>query len=159
MTSAVHVLLRHLDESFERKAWHGPNLRGSLRGVTAKEAAFRPSPQRHNIWEHTLHAAYWKYVVRRRLAGDDRGSFPLAGSNWFKRPEGAPSDKAWRADIALLAEEHRLLRDGVADLDPALLEHTPPGAKTSNLTLILGIGSHDLYHTGQIQLLKRLARG
>ncbi len=63
----MNVLLDLLDEAFDKKSWHGPNLRGSIRGVTAQQAAWRPGPDRHNIWELTLHAAYWKYVVRRRL--------------------------------------------------------------------------------------------
>ena len=63
------VLLAIFDEAFDRKTWHGPNLWQSLKGVTAKQAAWRPAPNRHNIWEETLHAAYWKYAVRRRLQG------------------------------------------------------------------------------------------
>jgi hypothetical protein len=157
--SQIDILLKALDEAFEKKAWHGPNLRGCLRGVSAKEAAFRPAPGRHNIWEHAVHAAYWKYAVRRRLSGEERGSFPLEGSNWFRRPEGAADDKAWKADVALLTREHRLLRSAVASYDPRKLKEVPPGGKVIALSLITGIASHDLYHTGQIQLLKRLARG
>ena len=77
------MLLDFLDEAFDKKSWHGPNLRGSIRGVTAKQAAWRPGDDRHNIWELTLHAAYWKYVVRRRLSNEKRGSFALPGSNFF----------------------------------------------------------------------------
>ena len=61
------LLLRILDDAYERKAWHGTNLRGSLRGVTADEARWRPAPGRHNIWELAVHCAYWKYTVRRKL--------------------------------------------------------------------------------------------
>ena len=64
---ALDILLGLLDEAFERKSWHGTNLRGSLRGLPAKQAAWRPGPRRHNIWEIAVHAAYWKYAVRRRL--------------------------------------------------------------------------------------------
>ncbi|HEX9492264.1 MAG TPA: DinB family protein [Thermoanaerobaculia bacterium] len=73
------LLLRMLDEAFQRKAWHGTNLRRSLRGVTAEEARWKPGPQRHNIWELTLHCGYWKYAVRRRLTGEKRGTFPRRG--------------------------------------------------------------------------------
>ena len=71
------MLLDLLDEAFDKKSWHGPNLRGSIRGVTAKQAAGVRMADRHNIWELTLHAAYWKYVVRRQLSGQKRGSFVL----------------------------------------------------------------------------------
>src|SRR6516162_1988227 len=78
----INILEHLLDESYEKKAWHGPNLKGSIRGLTALQAAWRPSPRRHSIAEQVIHAAYWKYAVRRRLRGDLRGSFPLKGSNW-----------------------------------------------------------------------------
>ena len=52
-----NVLFDFIDEAFDKKSWHGPNLRGSLRGVTAQQAAWRPGPDRHNIWELALHAA------------------------------------------------------------------------------------------------------
>jgi hypothetical protein len=155
--SAIDLLLGLLDEAFEKKAWHGPNLRGALRGVSARDAARRPAPGRHNIWEIAVHAAYWKYAVRRRLTGERRGSFALAGSNWFERPEDAGED-AWRRDIALLAAEHRALREVVAGLRPEQLARRPPGGRTTALTLVRGIAAHDLYHAGQIQLLKRLVR-
>ena len=89
--SPVDLLVRLLDQAYERRSWHGPNLRGSVRGVSAAVAAHRPAEGRHNIWEVALHAAYWKYVVRRRLLGEKRGSFPLKGSNWFPRPASRPT--------------------------------------------------------------------
>jgi hypothetical protein len=105
-----------------------------------------------------VHAAYWKYAVRRRLTGEKRGSFPLSGSNWFERPQGSPGEAAWRADVALLLAEHRKLREVVVAFPPRLLSRKSSGSRFSNLALIRGVASHDLYHAGQIQLLKRLAR-
>src|ERR1044072_4465982 len=61
------LLLRILGEGYERKAWHGPNLRGVLRGLNANQAFWRPAPDRHNIWELVLHCAYWKFVAWRRI--------------------------------------------------------------------------------------------
>ncbi|HEY0351427.1 MAG TPA: DinB family protein, partial [Gemmatimonadales bacterium] len=66
---AIDLLLEMLDQAYNQKGWHGTTLRGALRGLTPKDALWRPAPRRHNIWELTLHAAYWKYAVRRRLAG------------------------------------------------------------------------------------------
>ncbi len=77
----ISHLLDLLDEAYNRVAWHGPNLRGSIRGVTAREATRSPRAGRHNIWEIVVHAAYWKYTVRRRLVGEKRGSFSQKGSN------------------------------------------------------------------------------
>ena len=153
----ISLLLRMLDEAFERKAWHGPNLKGSLRGVTAAQAAWRPATGRHNIWEIVVHAAYWKYAVNRRLTGGKRGSFPQKGSNWFRRPE-IESEAAWRADLVILDQIHRAMRATIEKFPPSRLNSRPSGSKVSNLTLIYGIAAHDLYHTGQIQLLKKGVR-
>lgn len=151
----VALLLKLLDEAYEKKAWHGPNLRGSLRGLTAAEAAWRPAPGRHNVWELVLHAAYWKYAVRRRLTGEKRGSFARKGSNWFATP-APPRREAWLADRALLDREHRLLRQVVAGFSDERLPERSAGSRQTIGTLIAGIASHDLYHVGQIQLVKAL---
>jgi len=144
------LVLALLDEGFRKKSWHGPNLRQALKGVSAKRAAWRPRPDRHNIWEETLHAAYWKYVVRRRLEGGQRGSFVLKGSNFFARPEkGKVTEAAWRRDRAILENEHRALVQAVrkALKSPAARKH---------LRMLYGVAFHDVYHAGQIRLLRRL---
>jgi hypothetical protein len=158
MDREIELLLGLLDEAFDKKAWHGPNLRGALRRVSAEEAARRPGAGRHNVWELMVHAAYWKYAVRRRLVGEKRGSFALPGSNWFERPKGAPSEAQWKQDGALLEAEHRALRAVVAALSPRRLHKKSPGSRFTHLALIRGAAAHDLYHAGQIQLLKRLVR-
>ena len=153
--SPIDFLLALLDRAYDKKSWHGPNLRGSIRRVEAATAALRPAPGRHNIWEVVVHCAYWKYAVRRRLLGEKRGSFPSKGSNWFARPIVA-SREAWARDVELLDEMHDNLRAAVADLAPADLLAVPPGSKVNNWETIAGIAAHDVYHAGQIQLLKRL---
>jgi DinB superfamily len=153
----IENLLGLLDEGYRRAAWHGPNLRGSIRGLTARGAAQRPRAGRHNIWEIVVHAAYWKYAVRRRLVGEKRGSFSLRGSNWFDRPIDR-SEKAWRADVALLDAEHQKLREVVSTLPPEELDHPARGSRTLVRRLIAGIAFHDVYHAGQIQLIKKLLR-
>ena len=154
--AAIDNALRQIDEAFDAHSWHGTNLRGSLRGLSPKVAAWRPAPRRHNIWELAVHAAYWKYTVRRRLAGQKRGSFALTGNNWFPRPV-TPTAVALRADIALLVDEHRQLRAAIAGLTGADLGRHAPASRTTTIgSLFRGIAAHDLYHAGQIQLLKRL---
>ena len=152
----IDVLLDVIDRGFDHKAWHGPTLRGGLRRVDASTAAWRPGAERHNIWEIAIHAAYWKYIVRRRLLGEKKGSFPLKGSNWFARPIDASAD-AWESDLKLLQQTHQALRAAVAKLRPADLLAQPDGSKVNNFEMIVGIAAHDVYHAGQIQLLKRLA--
>src|SRR6266567_204117 len=132
----ILLLLDLIDEAFDKKSWHGPNLRGSLRGVTAKQAAWRPAPDRHNIWEFALHAAYWKYVVRRKITGEKRGSFPLPGSNFFARPVELPvelNEAAWKADVSLLIAQHQDLRRAIVQL--------PGSGRRPTLRLIRGIAA------------------
>jgi DinB superfamily len=152
----VQLLLLVLDQAYDRKSWHGTNLRGSIRGLSMGDAAWRPGADRHNIWEIVVHAAYWKYVVWRRLTGQRRGSFPLKGSNWFERPKEG-NEQEWRADIALLDRLHRSLRESVERLAPGALSRAPRGSTISNASIISGAAAHDLYHAGQIQLLKKLS--
>ena len=156
--SEIALLLRMLDEAYEKSAWQGPNLRGALRGVRAREADWKPPGGRHSIRDLVIHAAYWKYAVRRQLTGEKRGSFPEKGSNWFERT-GPATERAWRADLALLDAEHRQLRAAVAATKPAALRRKPRGSRRTADALIYGVASHDVYHTGQIQLIRRLRKG
>jgi uncharacterized damage-inducible protein DinB len=157
MMANDNLLVRILEEAYRKQAWHGPNLRGALRGVSAELAAWRPAPMRHNIWEQALHAAYWKYAAWRRITGEKRGSFPLKGSNWFPR-DGEGGEPAWRADLKLLDETHERLVETVSALSPRALEETRGNRKTTVARLVYGAALHDVYHAGQIQLLERLFR-
>ena len=148
--SSDAIVLAVLEEGYSKKTWHGPNLRQSLKGVTARQAAWRPGPNRHNIWELTLHAAYWKYAVRRRLEGGKRGSFILQGSNFFGRPEmGKANEAAWQRDRAILEKEHRAMMETIRKV------LRKPGGK-KRLPMLYGVALHDVYHAGQIRLLRRL---
>ena len=159
MSDEIGQLLFLIDTAYDHVSWHGTNLRGSIRGVTPKQAAWRPGAKRHNIWELVVHAAYWKYIAWRRLTGAPLGSFFAEGSNWFPRPEQL-SLAAWKADVAMLGDVHRTLRKAIADVDPRALDKTmAPRSRTTRRALITGIAAHDIYHAGQIQLLKRMGRG
>jgi len=151
------TVLTLLAEGYERRTWHGSNLRGSLRGVSPEEASWRPQRNRHNIWEIAVHAAYWKYAVRRRLLGEKRGSFPLEGSNWFARPQDV-TVRSWKKDLSLLGQTHRDLMDAVRTCPLSVLHRTSSGSRVSNLKQVYGVAMHDVYHAGQIQLLKRMLR-
>lgn len=148
--AGVSPLAAVLDQSFNRTSWHGPNLRASFRGVDCRQAVWRPGPQRHNIAEQVLHAAYWKYVVWRRLTGAKRGSFALKGSNWFLVNPPLKAS-AWRGYGDLLEEQHAALREAVL----AMLNGNT-GLTGMQFKLITGIAAHDVYHAGQIRLLRAL---
>lgn len=143
------LLLANLDAAYDKRGWHGTTLRGALRGLVADEVYWRPGKGRHNIWELVAHAAYWKYAARQRLTGGKRGTFAMKGSNWLAAPARVDED-AWRDVVLLLDSEHHRLREAIASLDEAML------ADPKKLRLIYGVAAHDVYHTGQIQLIKRL---
>lgn len=171
MVMTAH-LLASIDEAFDGRSWHGTNLRGSLRGVSIGAAAWRPASakasvdtsadrsageprDRHNIWELLVHTAYWKYDVRRKLTGEQSRSFAIEGSNFWRRPvDGTLAE--WRADLALLEAEHDRLRDAVAAFPASRWNRKSPRKPFTFAGLVRGIAAHDLYHAGQIQLLRRL---
>ncbi|MFQ5738786.1 MAG: DinB family protein [Acidobacteriota bacterium] len=157
MRLQIELLVRAIDEAFDTKSWHGTNLRGSLRGLRPQQTLWRPAQGRHNIWEIVVHAAYWKYIVHRRLTGGKRGRFPLRGSDWFDRKADAP-DSDWPRDIRLLDEMHGKMRAVVVALKDGDLSRYTDKGETTVETLMRGVAAHDLYHAGQIQLLKRLYR-
>jgi hypothetical protein len=153
-------LLALVEEGFQKPAWHGPNLQNALRGVTAEEAAWRPAKSRHNIWEIAVHAAYWKYTVTRRLTGSRKRDFPEKGRNWFAR-DGAKLTKSeaakrWKSDLDFLAKTHQELCTAIADLKGSDLMRSTRGNGKTAIRNVVGIAMHDVYHAGQIQLLRKL---
>jgi hypothetical protein len=152
----TEVLLHALDHAYDKTSWHGPNLRGAIRGLSHVEAARRPAKGRHNVWELALHCAYWKYTVRRRLLGEKRGSFPLKGSNFFARDvkDGAAQ---WKADVALLDDVHRSLRKAVERFPASRWTKRVKGSRWTYRDTVAGAAAHDLYHAGQMRLVKVLA--
>lgn len=149
------LLLKNLSHAFDVRSWHGPNLMGAIRGMKTDEAAWRPHSGRHNAWEYVVHAAYWKYRVVRLLEPSSREPFTFVGSNFFERPIEATS-AALKADVAVLREWHQKLLATVRTLDLSLLDDKPGKREFSNRELILGAAAHDVYHAGQIRLLRRM---
>lgn len=153
----IALLLSALDRAYDKKSWHGPVLKGVLRGVPLREAVYRPDPKRNSIHALIQHAAYWKFIVRRIVTGAFKEKFPRSHCNW-PDPRKPVNAKQLAADLRLLDDEHQKLRAAVAAFPVKRLDKkTPRGAWTYG-EMILGVAAHDLYHAGQIGLLKRLAR-
>jgi hypothetical protein len=145
MDARLELLLEIIDAGFDKPSWHGPNLANSFRGLDPETAA-KQVHGRMSVWQQVLHAAYWKQRVVNKLIGTQK--FPRAGSNWPKLPMTL-SNRAWRDDQQLLHDIHHQLRSAVASLDMRQL--TP---KLRHM--IYGAAAHDVYHAGQIKLLRRL---
>jgi uncharacterized damage-inducible protein DinB len=155
--SFAKLLLENLQPRPGRGAWHGgPTAVGSVRGVTLAQALWSPAPGRKSVWQLALHIAYWDYAVRRRLEGGTGARFGRTPSNWPQVPDRA-DDNAWAEDVRLLKSEHAQLAATIAKIPSSRYKTALPGGKRWTIgELIVGIAQHDAYHTGQIQLLKRL---
>ena len=141
-----------LERSVSGPMWHGPALADLLDGVTADQAAARPVPGAHTIWELVLHATAWTEIARARLVGSAKGD-PTPEEDWPVVQDTSPD--AWRAAIERLKEAHRELAEDAARLDDSSLIGRVPGKDHSVLVMLHGIIEHDAYHGGQIAILKR----
>ena len=149
--------LRHLNPPPGVKLWHGgASVLGALRGLSPAVATWKPYSDRHSIWTLALHVAYWNYAVRRRITGQERGSFPRSPSNFPSVPEATKA--AWNEDRRLVKEQHRLLVEALKAFDSSRLDqYAGSDTKTTYADLVTDIVLHDTYHAGQIVMMKRLA--
>jgi len=144
-----------LRRAFDGEAWHGDSLFEILKGVTAERAAARPIAGAHTIWELVLHIAAWDGAVRRRMGG---AAVELSDAENFPQVTDA-SDGAWRNALADVRRVHEELVAAVADFPDSRLYEMVPGKEGSHYTfyyMLHGVVQHELYHAGQIALLKKL---
>ncbi len=150
--SETERIAEQLRRAYEGGAWHGPALREVLDGVTGEQAASRTIPAAHTIWEIVLHVTQWENVVAGYLAGETYTRLP-PDKDW--PPVPAPSEAAWRGVLLSLDQSHRRLRQAIARFPETKLADTVPGAQDSFYVVLHGVVQHDLYHAGQIALLKK----
>jgi uncharacterized damage-inducible protein DinB len=151
MKSEITSILDELKKINEGNAWHGPALREILAGVTAEQAAARPIPNAHTIWELVLHITAWENVFFRRLEGNpieepEEGDFP---------PVDGTDSVAWGQAIAKLESTHERLIKAVSGFSDSDLAKKVAGKDYSVGFMLRGIAMHHVYHAGQIALLKR----
>ena len=153
----LNYILETLEPPKGKGLWYGgPTVIGSLRGVTAKQALWKPAKKRHTIWELALHIAYWDYAVRNKLIDGESGKFPRVPSNWAKIDPKA-GENEWKEDKKLVSDEHNLLVKAIQNFDPKKLDkRVPKSTKWTYADLLMGAVTHNVYHTGQIILMKRL---
>jgi uncharacterized damage-inducible protein DinB len=151
--SEIQRIVDQLDRAFEGNAWHGPSVRELLNGVSARQAAAKIVPGGHSIWEITLHISTWHDVARRRISGERIVDLPPE-EDWPPVPD--TSDAAWRQAMENLAQSNQKLRQSISQLSDRNLEEIVPGKGYSNYFLLHGVIQHDLYHAGQLTILKKL---
>jgi uncharacterized damage-inducible protein DinB len=152
----VRAELSRLDEqlgrALEGEAWHGPSVLEALEGVSAEQAAAHPIAGAHSIWELVLHLCGTYGLVLRRLGGDGRQL--TESEDWPPVPE--PSAENWGDSIGVLKKLNEELRHAVRSFHEARLDQPlVPDAPYTAYTQFIGVTQHNLYHAGQIALLKK----
>jgi uncharacterized damage-inducible protein DinB len=140
-----------LNRSFRGEAWHGPCLQELLRDVSFESAADRPLAGVHSIWEIVLHITAWMDGARRRMEGEALELTPE--QDWPAISD--PSEAAWRITLGNLESAHQKLRGAITALDPERLDDRVAGRPYSIYFLLHGVIQHNLYHAGQIAILKK----
>jgi uncharacterized damage-inducible protein DinB len=148
-------IAEQLRRAFEGNAWHGPALLELLQDADAITAAAKPLPDAHSIWELVLHVAVWDDTACRRLAGEKWQ--PTGVANFPLVPE--PTAAAWRKAVNQVKRTHNMLVKTVAALPESRLRDRVPGKKYDFYFMLHGVVQHELYHAGQIALLKKTQSG
>ena len=162
--SRATQLAKHLERTVTGPMWHGPALANVLEAVTHEQAAQRPIPGGHSIWEIVLHVTTWAQIARERLKGESTAD-PTAERDWPPVPGSDPKSGSdpdlheWRLAIEQLGFAHRMLAADVRELGDDTLDAMVPGLEYSVWILLHGIVEHGTYHAGQIALLKRALEG
>jgi uncharacterized damage-inducible protein DinB len=151
VSSESTLVAEQLRRAFEGDAWHGPAVLELLQDVDAATAAAKPLPNVHSIWELVLHVAAWDGAACRRLGGE---KVQLTGvANFPIVPK--PTEAAWRKAVAQAKRTHGVLVKTVAALPGTRLRERVPGKKYDFYFMLHGVAQHELYHAGQIAILKK----
>ncbi|MGA9981687.1 MAG: DinB family protein [Candidatus Sulfotelmatobacter sp.] len=144
-------LADQLRRAFDGNAWHGPALLELLADVDAATAAAKALAEAHSIWELVLHVAAWDGAALVRLNGEK--CQPKGAANF--PPVANPTPAAWREAVAEMKRTHQLLVKTVAALPESRLRDRVPGKRYDFYHLLHGVAQHELYHAGQIAILKK----
>lgn len=143
-----------LEQAFEGGAWHGPALMELMQDIHVDHAAAKPIAHAHSIWEIALHIAVWQEAVLKRLNGE--AADPIGDQDW--PPVNDNSERAWEQTIQSLKDGHKKLVQKVSTLADADLPAKVPGRDHTVYYTLHGLIQHNLYHAGQIAILKKSER-
>lgn len=151
--SEIERILDQLKRAFAGNAWHGPSVRELLAGVTAAQAHARPLANAHSIWELVHHLAVWESAGRRRLEGDPAAIDISSPEDW--PPADDRSEAAWEQAKAALERGHEALREVISRVPESRLDEPILEGMSTVYVTLHGVIHHDLYHAGQIAMLKK----
>src|SRR6266536_5045277 len=157
MHSIAAQLSNHIKRAVSGPMWHGAALDELLAHVSCEQAAARPIPGAHSIWEIVLHVAAWAEIALARVHGDRTGD-PAPEEDWPPVPGSDPAAD-WQAALERLRDSYRALATGTRRLDQSAIDAKVPGLDYSVSNLLHGVIEHATYHGGQIALLKRALEG
>lgn len=144
-----------LTAEYGGEAWHGPSTYEILEGVTPEAAVFRPSPRVHNIAELVVHLTNWRIFVLEKLTGSESFDIILnSEADWSVIDELTP--ERWAEIQENLKETQDELLETLTRVHTARLSESVPGRRYNYYTLLHGLMHHDIYHSGQIALLKKM---
>jgi len=152
--SEIERILDQLQRTYEGNAWHGPAVRELVKGVSARQAAAKSVPAAHSIWGIVLHMTAWQDVTRRRLGGEVVIDLP-SELDW--PPIQDQSESAWQQAIEHLTQSKQQLHRAISQLDDERLNDAVPGKDYSVYVMLHGVIQHNIYHAGQIALLKKIS--
>jgi uncharacterized damage-inducible protein DinB len=151
--SEIERILDQLQRAYEGNAWHGPSVREVLDGVTAAQAHARPLANAHSIWELVQHIAVWEDVGRRRLTGD-RAQIAISSPEDWPPPEDR-SEEAWAKAKVALDRGHQALVEAITNTPESRLDEPIFEGMSTVYVTLHGVIQHNLYHAGQIGILKK----
>jgi uncharacterized damage-inducible protein DinB len=140
-----------MDRAYSGEAWHGPDLKQLLGGVSADDASKHPIPGAHSIWELVNHIASWNIIVHQKSKGEP----PQVTTEMDWPPVWEANEVAWKRALENLAESRTRLRNYMKTLRDDQLDEPILRENYSRYVLLHGLVQHDLYHAGQIAVLKK----
>jgi len=149
----VEGIADQVRRAYEGDAWHGPALMELLPAVNSLIASAHPVNNAHSVWEIVNHLAAWKRAVLLRTKGQ---VIELIGDQDWP-PVLDDTEEAWQRSLQDLQSAHQALYDAVIALPASRLEEKVPNRDHTLRYMLVGAAQHDLYHAGQIAVLRKAA--
>lgn len=147
------LVRRHFEYTFEKEAWQPP-LAAAVEGLSARQAAWKPGPRRHSIWQIVRHLLLWKQATLEAWEGKAQDWDALERVDW-QEVEGNEED--WSSDVRALHDvQGRIMARLDETSDDAMLRPFPGEKELSSAERLVRFATHDIYHAGQIRYVRAL---